>query len=88
MIEKIERKKLGGSLAELWMVLFLAVSPAWAQSVETVTHNRVKTLLEAGKPTLGVVMTIPSPLAAETLAGRGFDWTWSIPQSIWKRRIG
>jgi len=76
MIEKIERKKLGISLAKLCLVLFLAVSPARAQQVETVTHNRVKTLLEAGQPTLGVVMTIPSPFAAETLAGRGFDWMW------------
>ncbi len=76
MIEIFERKKLGISLAKLCLVLFLAVSPARAQQVEAVTHNRVKTLLEAGKPTLGVVMTIPSPLAAETLAGKGFDWMW------------
>jgi 4-hydroxy-2-oxoheptanedioate aldolase len=76
MIEIIERKKLGRSLAKVCMVLFVAVSPAWAQQVQTTSHNRVKTLLEAGKPTLGVVMTIPSPLGAETLAGKGFDWMW------------
>jgi 4-hydroxy-2-oxoheptanedioate aldolase len=58
------------------MLLIISVSPAWAQQDQTITHNRVKALLKAGKPTLGVVMTIPSPLAAETLARVGFDWMW------------
>lgn len=71
-----ERKKFGASLATLCILLFVAINPAWAQQVQKITHNRVKTLLEAGKPTLGVVLTMPSPHAAETLARVGFDWIW------------
>jgi 4-hydroxy-2-oxoheptanedioate aldolase len=72
----IERNRLGVPLAVFYLLLKVAVGPAWAQQDQTITCNRVKALLEAGEPTLGVVMTMPSPLAAETLAGSGFDWMW------------
>ena len=70
------RKKLGAYLATLCILLFVAVSPACAQQVQKITSNRVKALLKAGKPALGVVMTLPSPLAVEILAQAGFDWMW------------
>jgi 2-keto-3-deoxy-L-rhamnonate aldolase RhmA len=71
-----ETKKLGACLATLCILLFLAVSPAWAQQVQKITSNRVKALLKAGKPAIGVAMVLPSPPAAEILAQAGFDWLW------------
>ena len=72
----LERMKPGACLAILCMLLFLAASPAWAQELQKPTNDRVKALLKAGKPTLGVVMTLPSPPAVEILARAGFDWMW------------
>jgi len=69
-----ERKKLGAYLAALCILLFVGVSPAWAQQVQKITSNRVKALLNAGKPAIGAYMTLPSPPAAEILAQAGFDW--------------
>jgi 4-hydroxy-2-oxoheptanedioate aldolase len=58
------------------MLLFVAVNPTWAQEDQEFAHNRVKALVEAGKPTIGVVITTPSLHAVEILAGKGFDWIW------------
>lgn len=71
-----ERMKSGAYLVTLCVFLFVVANPSAAQPVQKVTPNRVKALLKAGKPALGVVMTMPSPLAAETLARAGFDWMW------------
>jgi len=71
-----ERKKLGAYFATLCILLFVAVSPSWAQQVQKMTSNRVKALLKAGKPAIGVVMVLPSPPAAAILAQAGFDWLW------------
>jgi 4-hydroxy-2-oxoheptanedioate aldolase len=69
-------KKLGVYLVTLGILLFVAVSPAWAQQVQKITTNRVKALLKAGKTAIGVSMVLPSPPAAEILAQAGFDWLW------------
>ena len=71
-----ETKKLGVYFATLCILLFATVNPPWAQQVQKITTNRVKALLKAGKPALGVVMSLPSPPAAEILAHVGFDWLW------------
>jgi 4-hydroxy-2-oxoheptanedioate aldolase len=71
-----EIKKLGAYFATLSILLFAAVSPVWAQQVQKITSNRVKALLKAGKPAIGVAMMLPSPPAAEILAQAGFDWLW------------
>lgn len=71
-----EGLKRGAFLAALCACWFGVASPAWSQPVQKITPNRVKTLLREGKPTLGVVMTLPSPPAAEILARAGFDWMW------------
>lgn len=71
-----EKLKPGACLIILCILLFRAVIPAGAQPVQKITTNRVKTLLKEGKPALGVVMTLPSPPAAEILARAGFDWMW------------
>lgn len=70
------KKKCDACLWALCMLMFVAVSPAWADEVLEFAHNRVKALVKAGKPTIGVVITTPSPHAVEILAGRGFDWIW------------
>ncbi|MGE5576096.1 MAG: HpcH/HpaI aldolase family protein [Syntrophothermus sp.] len=36
--------------------------------------NRVKELLEAGKPAVGSWVSLPSAASAELMAGMGFDW--------------
>jgi len=71
-----ETKKLGAYLATLCILLFVTVSPAWAQQVQKITSNRVKALLKAGKPAIGAATMLPSPPAAEILAQAGFDWLW------------
>ena len=76
MKEASKTKKLGAYFATLCILLFVAVSPAWAQQVQKMTSNRVKALLKAGKPAIGAVMMLPSPPAAEILAQAGFDWLW------------
>jgi 2-keto-3-deoxy-L-rhamnonate aldolase RhmA len=76
MKKQIETKKIGVFFAALCMLLFVAMSPALAQQAQKITNNRVKALLKAGKPALGVIMTLPSPPAAEILAQAGFDWLW------------
>lgn len=76
MKKPTERMKPAACLAILSMLLLLAITPAGAQPVRMFAPNRVKTLLKEGKPTLGVVMTLPSPPVVETLARAGFDWMW------------
>lgn len=71
-----ERKKLGAYLAALCILLFVAVSPAWAQQVQKVTSNYLKELLKAGKPAIGASLSLPSPPVAEILARSGFDFLW------------
>ncbi len=63
-------------IVALFLLLLGALAPAWGQQVQKVTGNRVKELLKAGKPALGVFMQLPSPPAAEVLAQAGFDWLW------------
>jgi len=55
------RKKPRAYLGTLCILLFVAMNPAWAQQVQKVTNNRVKALLKAGKPALGVMMWLPGP---------------------------
>lgn len=76
MEKAIGGKKLGAYLAILCTLLFVVITPAWTQQVQKITTNRVKALLKAGKPAIGVVMMLPSPHAAEVLAQAGFDWLW------------
>lgn len=71
-----ERLRLGAYFATLCILLFVLVSSVRAQQVQKANNNRVKTLLKEGKPAFGVVITLPSPLAVETLARAGFDWMW------------
>ena len=71
-----ERMKPGAYLVTLCIFLFVVANPSAAQQVQKSTINRVKTLLKEGKPALGVVLTMPSPPAAEILARAGFDWMW------------
>jgi len=63
-------------IVALFLLLLGALAPAWGQQGQKVTGNRVKELLKAGKPALGVFMQLPSPPAAEVLAQAGFDWLW------------
>jgi len=54
-----------GAVAALAGLLALGAGAALAQEVQQVTANRVKALLAAGKPALGVLMTLPSAPAAQ-----------------------
>lgn len=63
-------------IVALCVLLFGALAPAWGGEVQKVTGNRVKELLKAGKPAIGVIMQLPSAPAAEILARAGFDWLW------------
>jgi 4-hydroxy-2-oxoheptanedioate aldolase len=61
------------------MLCFLltgGLSAAWGQQGEKITANRVKGLLQAGKPAFGVYMQLPSAPVAALLARAGFDWLW------------
>jgi 4-hydroxy-2-oxoheptanedioate aldolase len=71
-----ETKKLGAYLVTFCILLFVVVSSAWAQQVQKITSNRVKALLKAGMPAIGVSMVLPSPPTAAILAQAGFDWLW------------
>ncbi len=76
MQKKGEKKKPGVSLRAFYLLLIIVLSPVRAEEPQNFTHNRVKALVQAGKPTIGVVITTPSLHAVEILAGKDFDWIW------------
>ena len=36
--------------------------------------NRIKGLLQAGKPSFGIIATVPGVQVVQVLASAGFDW--------------
>jgi 4-hydroxy-2-oxoheptanedioate aldolase len=63
-------------IAALCLVLMGTSAPARGEQVQKVTANRVKEMMQEGKPTFGAVLQIPSAAVAEVLAQTGLDWLW------------
>ncbi len=66
-----------GMLARLIIALCLltALLPA-AEAQDIAKINRVKELMQAGKPTIGPIVQLPSAPVAQLLSQVGFDWLW------------
>lgn len=55
--------------------LLMALLPA-AEAQDKPMINRVKQLMQAGKPTIGPIVQLPSAPVATLLSQAGFDWLW------------
>lgn len=55
--------------------LLMALLPA-AEAQDKPMINRVKQLIQAGKPTIGPIVQLPSAPVATLLSQAGFDWLW------------
>jgi 4-hydroxy-2-oxoheptanedioate aldolase len=75
-MSRVNQPVIRSLIVALCVLLFGVLAPAWGGEVQKVTGNRVKELLKAGKPAIGVIMQLPSAPAAEILARAGFDWLW------------
>ena len=56
--------------------LLASLLPEAAEAQDRAPLNRVKELLSAGKPTIGVICQLPSAPAITLLSQAGFDWLW------------
>ena len=72
---KERREGITGRLvAVVW--LLTALLPAAAEAQDKPPINRVKELMLAGKPAIGVICDLPSAQAMALLSQVGFDWLW------------
>ena len=72
-----KQKQWAFRLVATMATVYLVIGPtADVRAQERTSINRVKQLLQAGKPTIGPIIQIPSAPVAVLLSQAGFDWLW------------